>query len=1003
MRKPRFFIILCAILFTFGLTERVSADATPKSKKTYKSHKAHKAIVHKKKALPKKKKIVKRDVKLNMPPPGHDGEERDDWFMRRRAWPNETIDPEAYPRALAQAAKMPVLDRMSSGGKHGTLATFTWQGIGPYSIDGRVSCIATHPTDSNTFYVGAAAGGLWKTTDHGSSWRCMTDTFGSLSIGCVTIDPVDPQVLYIGLGECNNSADSYPGNGLWKSVNGGATWTYLFFAKSQYIAKILIDPRDHNRLFVAIPGPSTTSDSGRGVFRSVDGGQTWIRSLTPRLTKSKTGQTVGCTDIAMNPLNSSQLIACMWDHSLPLASGFTSGSTGPGTGIWRSLDSGNSWARMDTVATYGLPNAYKIKIYGRSAALWTTDGSKTYAYVALTRRDTNKVTHYATDENFQGLYRSTDEGATWVKVMDSTKRIPLGGVQGKDSADIMNAQGGYNLYLAANPLRSNEVYLGGIDVLRSTDYGLSFTDITNSYSDYYVKSKRNQHSDQHGLAFTASGSGDDMLVVSDGGVFSTKDFGANWTQTPGLPITMFYGIEPWAAGMAETPNKISAGDLRVFGGTQDNGTVSHGLTADTAYEWINHGDGGIAASHPTDPAKIITSLQLGVIFARNSLDSLIATPLSIRDTTHDARPRWHNLSVHLLRSPGAPTDTSEPCSFIPPVVLDDAHPTELYTGRCHVYRAVVDWNDLENTRWQKWSPMIAGNLSSPSTWYYGDIETIATGVPDAAGHRMLWAGGLSSLSGAQVWRTVVDPARPNDTIPRWISINHGVPGANVSMIVPERSDSLTAFLTTSSTGNVAHVMRTTDGGSNWANISGNLPVTPVSALVIDTLAEQGDPSLKNKILIAATDVGVYVTLNGGAYWQQLGTGLPHVIISDLKIYKNMLIAASHGRSLYAMDISELKPGALGVDDRYVSLPTLSVYPNPVVNAREFSVQFASAQSLSSCRLIEESTGRELTAAISYKGGGEARIILPQEITSGSYIVELLSQSGPVARGRVSIQ
>src|SRR5207249_508125 len=143
-------------------------------------------------------------------------------------------------------------------------------------------------------------------------------------------------------------ADSYPGNGLWKSVDSGTTWSYLGFAKSQYIAKILIDPRDHDRIVIAIPATTISSDSGRGIYRSVDGGKTWIHALTPRLTKSKTSTSVGCIDLAMNPLNSAQLIACAWDHSLALGSGFTSGSTGPGSGLWRSVDSGNSWSRIDT-------------------------------------------------------------------------------------------------------------------------------------------------------------------------------------------------------------------------------------------------------------------------------------------------------------------------------------------------------------------------------------------------------------------------------------------------------------------------------------------------------------------------------------------------------------------------------------------------------------------------------------------------------------------------------
>ena len=942
------------------------------------------------------------EIKLHMPPPGNEGEEMDDWFYRRRAWPNETIDPEFYPNALAEASKMPVLSR--GNGKHGTLDMFTWQGIGPYSIDGRISCIATHPTDSNTFYVGAAAGGLWKTIDHGASWRCLTDTFGMLSTGCIAIDPTQPETIYLGMGEPNQSGDSYPGNGLWKSMDGGSTWIYLGFAKSQFIAKITIDPHDHQNLFVAIPGPHTLSDSNRGVFRSTDGGATWTRSLFVRLGKLRTSNSVGFIDLAMNPLNSSEIVAYSWDHTLPPAPGFSGGESGPNTGIYRSIDTGNTWTRIDTTASYGLPNGAREKVLARGALLWTASGDRTYLYAAYTRMDTNKVTHYMLNDDFKGLYRSTDEGLTWAKVLDSTIRIPMGGIQGKDSADIMNAQGMYNLYLAANPLRPEEVYLGGIDIFRSTDFGLSFTDITNSYSNYYAKDDRRQHSDQHGLAFTAAPSGSDMIVVSDGGVFHTDNFGANWTQTIGLPITMFYTIEPFRGGMAGTPAKISASDLKVFGGTQDNGTVAHGLTSDTNYAWINAGDGTVSISHPTDSNKIITSLEGGVIFARNTLDSLVPMPIYIHDTTHDMLPRWHALSNRLLYGPNSLTDTMEACGFVAPIVLDDERPADLYTGRCHVYHAVIDWSDLENIKWYTWSPAIAGYLTKDSIWYYGDVETIAIGPRDAAGHPMLWAGGYSS-AGTVVSRTVVDPARSDTTAPRWISITSSVPNSYVSDIMADRSDSLTAFLTTSSASNVPHVLRTTDGGAHWTNISGNLPVAPVSALVIDTLAEQGNPAFKNQILIVGTDVGVYVTTNGGTQWLALGNGMPHIIVGDLKIYKNMLIAATHGRSLYAMDISDLRPGSLTVEGSPSPAVGVSIYPNPVTTGSKFNVEFNTfaGSSIYSCRLIEESDGRVFGAAVEKEGDGRYSIAITNTIAPGAYIVQLLdAQDKILAFSRVSI-
>jgi hypothetical protein len=995
-----FFAFFFLALFSSGSVS-IAKDKPSITHKTVHHHKKYTKHRHANKPRAKKQPLIQSQIQHHVPPPGHDGEERSDWFWQRRAWPNRTIDPEAYPSALAQAARMPTYSQLVQQRGETPLSTFAWQPIGPYSIDGRASAIATDPTDSNTFYIGAAAGGLWKTTDHGTNWHCITDTFGSLSIGCITIDPTNTQTLYIGLGECNGSSDSYPGDGLWKSTNGGNSWNSLGFESAQYIAKIIIDPLNHQQLFVAIPGPNSLSDTNRGVFRSTDGGATWGRSLFVR---PSTSVCIGFIDIAMDPLNSANLVAAGWDHSIAIGSNFNPGGpSGPNTGIYRSSDTGHTWERIDTLAASGLPNGKTQKVLGRIALLWTMTGGdkkpQDELFAGYIRADTNPVTHYLTDENFEGLYRSSDQGVTWGKITDSTIRIPMGGAQGKDSANITNAQGGYDFYLTAGPISgfgNPDIYLGGIDVLRSTDLGASWKDITNSYSQYYVKDNREQHSDQHGLAFA----GTDLLCVNDGGVFETRDFGTSWHQITGLPITMFYAIEPWRGGMANTPSTISASDLKVFGGTQDNGTV--GNLQDTSFAWINLGDGESAISHPIDSNKLISSLEFGVIFARNTLDSLVPIPLGMKDTTHDTRPRWHTLTNRLLYGPHSLTDTQEAVAWNAPMALDENDPNELYTARCHIYKATLDWNDLENTTWKTWSPPIEGNIQKDSMWYYGDIETIALGPRDAAGHPMLWAGGYGT-SGT-LWRTTVDPARNDTTAPHWIAARTGLPNATISKIVPDRSDSLTAFCATVSASNVAHVLTTTNGGKKWTNISSNLPAAPVSALVIDTFAEHGDPLLKNQVLIAGTDVGVFVTTNGGLQWATLAPGMPHIIVSDLKIYKNMLIAATHGRSLYAIDISSLAgvPSSVATSALNKSMD-ITVFPNPVVGNAPFNVRISNSDALvTSCRVIEISSGQEFAMPIEAVGSGEYRIKSGPTLSPGAYIVELLDGNRILGESRVSI-
>ena len=1007
-------LIFAALALCF-LAPSSYSQTVPKPKSKHPHHRAvvrHHVVrrkIHKAKAV---QKPINVDAHMrHVPKPGSGGEEHSDWFWRMRGWPDLPLDAEYYQNALAQARALPVLSLHNN--KDGILSSTNWQCIGPYSIDGRVTCVATHPTDSNIFYVGAASGGLWKTTDHGGSWSCVTDTFGSLSVGCVTIDPTDGQTIYLGLGECNESADSYGGDGLWKSTDGGGSWNYLGFASAQYIAKVIVDPRNRNDIFVAVHGTNNGADTTPGIFRSIDGGTNWTKLLAaPAIQPVKiSGCNTGLiysrfSDIAINPNNTGEIVASAWDHSLVLGPGFCpAGSGGPNTGIYRSIDTGQTWTRIDTIKGNGLPNGITAKVLGRIALLWTSTDDLFAGYV---RVDTNAVTHLLIDENFEGLYRSEDEGATWIKVLDSSFQIPLGRIRFKDSSNLCNLQGGYDFYLAAGPTPAKgnpDIYIAGIDVLRSSDLGNSWKDITNSYSEYYVKNNPDQHPDQHGLAFTAAKSGTDMIMVNDGGVFHTTNFGASWKHVRGLPITMFYTVQPWEAGMAKTGPTISVSDLRLIGGTQDNGTVAHGFTpgngalgTDSDFAFTSQGDGGVSVPVPNDTTKLISSAAIGFVFARNTMDSLMPNPLGNRDTTHDTLPRWHTISYHLLYGPNAPSDTSESSAFTIPIVLD-SNKTDLFTARVHVFRAKLDWNDLENTKWYRWSPILAGNTADDSEWYYGDIESLAVGAHDAAGHPMLWAGGYSAGLSPRLWRTSLNATRSDTTAPKWVAIASGLPSSIISCIVPDRSDSLTAFASSSAGNSNGHVFITTNG-KNWKNISGNLPATPVTSIAIDTLAEHGNPLAKNQCIIAGTDVGVFVTTNGGTNWAQLGEGMPHVIVDHVAIYKNMLVASAYGRSLWALDIGGLQAVPAVVAETPLAQNSLSIYPNPTRNS--FVISNSIGGAITSVRLFDLSGGREFPVVLDALEKDSYRISFGSDVAPGTYLVEVFSGSEKVASGRVTI-
>jgi hypothetical protein len=255
---------------------------------------------------------------------------------------------------------------------------------------------------------------------------------------------------------------------------------------------------------------------------------------------------------------------------------------------------------------------------------------------------------------------------------------------------------------------------------------------------------------------------------------------------------------------------------------------------------------------------------------------------------------------------------------------------------------------------------------------------------------MLWAGGyIYQTPSSSLWRTVYDADRADTVAPTWIKVNAGLPGTTISSIVPDRSDSLTAFVTTlgSQATDNQHVLMTTDGGAHWTNISGNLPHAPVSAMVIDTAAEQGDPTLKNHCLIVASDVGVYVTTDGGAHWSALGDNLPNVAVGDVQIYKNLLIAATHGRSLYAMDITSLRAAIAGVPR--VAEAEVAVYPNPVVRGNAVTIQNSVSGSI---KLVYEVAGTAsvLTTSID---AGNARVTIPATTAAGAYMLQFRDSEG----------
>ena len=386
--------------------------------------------------------------------------------------------------------------------------------IGPALMSGRIADIALHPERPSTWYVAAGSGGVFKTDNAGTTWTPIFDHEGSYSIGCLSLDPQNPETIWVGSGENVSGRHVGWGDGVYRSDDGGKSWARLGLETSEHIAKILIHPQDSDSVWVAAEGPLWSSGGERGVYHSADGGQTWQRVLD-------LGDDVGVTDLEMDPSNPDVLYAASYERRRHTW-GFLAG--GPGSGVHKSSDGGKTWRRL----TGGLPSGDVGKI---GLAVSPLNPSLIYATLEA-------------DDKDKGLYRSADGGASWEKRASYTS----GGTGGH-----------YYQELYASPHRLDHLYQMDVWLHISEDGGRTFRKLGGA----------DKHSDNHALAFD-SRDPDHLVVGTDGGIYETFDHGKTWRYVANLPLTQSYklAVEP-ARGAAG-----GAADLfyDVLIGTQDNGT-----------------------------------------------------------------------------------------------------------------------------------------------------------------------------------------------------------------------------------------------------------------------------------------------------------------------------------------------------------------------------------------------------------------------------------------------
>ncbi len=802
----------------------------------------------------------------------------------KRTFPHFDAAPGAVAEMIAEAQAHRVRPRFHAA-DYGA-----WELAGPTNIGGRITDIEFDPSDGDIVYAGAATGGVFKSIDKGNTWVSIFDDQAALSCGDLAIDPNDTQLLYAGTGEANGGHNNFPGGGVYKSTDGGASWALKGLEATAAIGRVAVDPSNSSRVFVAAVGSYFAPAPERGLYLSEDAGETWDLSLF-------VSDSTGCVDVAIHPSDPSIVYAAMWERVRRPNSSHLYGPTG---GLFRSQNGGQTWSEL----AGGLPDPDAERIGRIGVSIHKSDPSVVYAL-------------YNDGADYVGLYRTDDGGNTWTDA-DPAKRLSDAGY-------------GFSWYFGqvrVHPSDPDIVYALDVAFSRSSDGGSSWP-IMYGYGGPEIL-----HVDHHALAFHPD---DPSYLVegNDGGINISTNGGQSWSKVASLPVTQFYEI-----GLdAQRPE-------RLYGGTQDNGTLRTKTGAIDDWEEIYGGDGFYVNVNLDDYREIYAESQFGFL----------------GKTTNDAAS-W-NYGVLSGINPLEPTNWSTP------VVIDPSDGNTLYYGTDRVYRSTNGAG--------VWTA-ISGDLTDglPDT-RLGTVTTIAVAPTNSA---VIWAG----TDDSHVWVT-------SDGGGSWNDVSSVLPTRWVTRVVVDPSDDETAYVAFSGLkwhDPEPHIFKTTDSGVSWNDVSDNLPSIPINALAIDNQ----DPS----VIFVGTDAGAWVSVIGGEQWEVLGSGLPLVSIYDLKVHptERFLAAGTHGRSMYKLALPE-GVGVEGGEETSVAGRAIRLHasaPNPFNPST--TIRFALGEAGAVRLVVYDAAGRKVRVLEDgHKAAGEhasrwdGKNDAGRGVTSGRYVVVL---------------
>jgi photosystem II stability/assembly factor-like uncharacterized protein len=741
------------------------------------------------------------------------------------------------------------------------LAALKPRSIGPAIMSGRVSDIALDPIDAATFYVGFATSGVWKSTDYGASFSPLFDKESTQSIGAVAVAPSDPRVIWVGTGEANDRNSSGWGRGVFRSTDGGATWSASGLTTSRAIARIVVHPNDPATAYVAAVGNLWAPGGERGLYKTTDGGKSWALVLTvPKPHDALTG----CGDVVLDPANPDTLLAAVYARQRkPWAFDYGDVLTGGQSlgGIYKTTDAGRSWRKL----TSGLP----LRTGRIGLALYAADPRIAYAIVQSDEGGTSPIDDRRSKAG--GVFRSEDGGESWTRM------------------NALDPRAFYFSQIRIDPIDDQRIYVLGYMLSVSDDGGRTFRE------DRFEK----VHADCHALAITplAAALVEDekraqaeskepdgprrppvsrrLLLGTDGGTYQSHDGGARWAHLDRVPAGQFYRI-----------NVDDAEPYRICGGLQDNSnwvgpSRTYGKDGILNADWVmvGGGDGFYCAFDPTDKDVVYAESQEGYLHRFNLRTGELK---ELRPGPSEGQPgfRFHWNS---------------------PIVASRHARGTLYLAGNRIFRLTE-----RGEHWEAISPDLSRQdparimTTGSGAENYGVVYALAES-PRQPG--MLWAG----TDDGRLWLTRDDGAS-------WTELTDRLPaeikGQWLGRIDASAHDAEVAYLAVPAyrSGKLAPlVYRTGDGGRTWRSVAGDLPAeTPVHVV-------REDPQNPD-LLFAGTEFGLYLSLNGGAAWTRLEQ-VPAVRVDDLLVHsrEHDLVIGTHGRSLYVLDditaLEALRPEA----------------------------------------------------------------------------------------------